>query len=255
MRKQEKQYEIDNYDKLAEHGHYNTMTEGYKSYLKDAVEQAAPEVRTKSLALLEIGCGSGAYGRFFQTINPRLKITGVDISPKMIEMINAEKMPGYKGVCGDIEDPALFAAGSFDVVLCPGIIHHLPDPAKVFENIALWLKKDGVVILSEPNGSNPTFVISRFLRRMTILFRGKRRIIELGWGTPNETFHKVRRYRKWLAANGLDDYRFFKTTDAIIRKDGKIGLADRIRLAISAVASIFSRWAKGYTLIVVTRKR
>lgn len=255
MKKQEKQYEIENYDNLAGHGHYNTMTEEYKDFLKNAVTEAAPKVWSEKLTLLEIGCGSGAYGRFFQTVNPKLQITGVDISPKMIEMINAEKMPNYRGVCGDIEDPKLFKAGSFDVVLCPGIIHHLPDPAKVFENIALWLKKDGLVILAEPNGSNPTFFISRVLRGLTMLFRGKKRIIELGWGTPNETFHKVRQYKKWLSTNELDDTLFFKTTDAHLKSDGRLSFANRIRLVISSVASIFSRWAKGYTLIAVTRKK
>ncbi len=111
--------------------------------------------------ILEAGCASGEFG--VRLARRGAVVTGVDLSPGMIELNHRlnEGVEHYTAHTGDLEDPELFDAETFDAVICFNVLHHFPDCGQVIDNFARWLKDKGEVFCEEPNGGNPTNRISK----------------------------------------------------------------------------------------------
>jgi ubiquinone/menaquinone biosynthesis C-methylase UbiE len=89
---------------------------------------------------------------------PAEDIVGLDISEGML--LRAKCRLG-KIVHGDSQRLP-FRDGTFDVVLCRALLHHLPDPRQGIAEMARVLKPGGEIIVSEPIKS----VVSSLPRRL-----------------------------------------------------------------------------------------
>lgn len=115
----------------------------------------------EGLTALEAGCATGEFG--VRMARRGARVHGIDISPGMIALncrLNAN-VSGYSCDVGDLEDPGLFNAGSFDIAVSFNVLHHFPDCGRVIDNLALWLRDGGRVHAEEPNGGNLTNRISK----------------------------------------------------------------------------------------------
>ena len=110
--------------------------------------------------ILDIGCGDGSLS--LQFLNKTNSITFVDISDKMLERVR-EKVPL------DLVSNALLINDSFDavsdddffdIVICVGVIAHVPSVDLLFNKIAKTLKKNGLLILETTPNPYP---IGRFM--------------------------------------------------------------------------------------------
>ena len=73
--------------------------------------------------LLDCGCGTGPMISLLYEKDPGKHYTGIDLTPRMIEIARAKELPGTEWVVGDCE--ALpFADNSFDVIICSNSFHH-----------------------------------------------------------------------------------------------------------------------------------
>ena len=80
------------------------------------------------------------------------ELWGLDISKEDIEYL-AEKHDLDKIVCGDaerIED--YFAPESFDVIVAGEVVEHLANPGLFLRGSLSLLRRDGVIVVSVPNG-------------------------------------------------------------------------------------------------------
>jgi ubiquinone/menaquinone biosynthesis C-methylase UbiE len=116
------------YDELA-----GPMTRGAAARLLDAVE-AQPAMR-----LLDVCCGPG-YGAG-QAAERNLTAIGIDLSPTMIDEAR-RRFPGAEFAVGDAEQ-LNFEDGSFDIVICPFGLLHLPNPDKAISEAFRVLKLGG----------------------------------------------------------------------------------------------------------------
>lgn len=114
--------------------------------------------------VLDLGCGPGWYSA--QYGQGGAKVTGVDLTPKAVEVASAyARFRGLSNVTirqGDAQ--ALpFADDTFDLVVSSGVLHHVPDPVQAFREVRRVLKPGGEAKI--------TLYYRNFLLRNPLAFR------------------------------------------------------------------------------------
>ena len=102
---------------------------------------------------LDIGTGPGLIPIMLAAGLPRLRLTGVDLSAAMLE--KARKAAEEAGVAdrldfrlGDAKSLP-FLERSFDLVLCNSLLHHLPAPLALLNEISRVSKPGGALLLRD----------------------------------------------------------------------------------------------------------
>jgi ubiquinone/menaquinone biosynthesis C-methylase UbiE len=92
---------------------------------------------------LDVGCGMG-FGAYYLALGG-MKVTGIDITPKQIEL--ATKMFEAYGIPGDFivgdAESLPFPDKSFDIVISLGVLHHTPGIQQAINEIQRVLKPSG----------------------------------------------------------------------------------------------------------------
>lgn len=187
-------------DKKKEVDFFNQIDDPYdcvsnNTYIKVA-EKCAVFLKSYDSLILEVGCGSGLFGKRLSEMG--YNVIGIDISSKMIEYANQKKVQNYSVKEGDAEDKSLFPKETFSLILCPGILHHIPDlkASSIISNFYFWLKPGGYVVCWEPNGSNWIINVSKLLFKIYSLF-----VRKSIYATTNETNHSFHQYYKVFSLN------------------------------------------------------
>lgn len=98
--------------------------------------------------VLDVGCGPGLIAA--ELIRAGCRVTGVDLSPVMIE--RAERRCGLdraRFVLGSVFDETLAPVSSFDGVISRYVLHHVVDPRQFVARQVELLKPGGVLVLSD----------------------------------------------------------------------------------------------------------
>jgi ubiquinone/menaquinone biosynthesis C-methylase UbiE len=108
--------------------------------------------------VLDFGCGPGFFTReFAKRVGPNGTVIAVDVQEEMLQILKKKLepeglMPRIKtyrcapdslGLSPDHD-------GTIDVVFAIFVVHEVPDPAKLFKEIAALLAPSGLLFLSEP---------------------------------------------------------------------------------------------------------
>jgi SAM-dependent methyltransferase len=108
---------------------------------------------------LDVGCGPGQIPILMAQRWPALRITGLDGAPAMIAQ--ARRAAAEAGVAiafqvlhlapepGEAAGPLPFAEGSFDLVTCNSVLHHVGDPVFLLDELARVAKPAGAVLLRD----------------------------------------------------------------------------------------------------------
>jgi len=95
----------------------------------------------KSAALktaLDVGCGFGYFSKYLRDLG--LQVIASDARPENIAETK-RRNPEIKCELMDIENPAATNSGSFDTVLCFGLLYHLENPLRAIRNLFALTKK------------------------------------------------------------------------------------------------------------------
>ncbi|MCR4645170.1 MAG: class I SAM-dependent methyltransferase [Oscillospiraceae bacterium] len=98
--------------------------------------------------LLDCGCGTGPMLTLLHEKYPEKHYTGIDLTPKMIEVAKQKAMKNVELVVGDCENLP-FEANSFDVVICCESFHHYPNPQDFFNSVRRVLRPGGRLVLRD----------------------------------------------------------------------------------------------------------
>jgi ubiquinone/menaquinone biosynthesis C-methylase UbiE len=111
----------------------------------EAVTRALLDVLRENGAsrLLEVGIGTGRIA--CPLADGGVRVTGIDISPKMLAVLRA-KTRAIDVVLSEAAHPP-FQNGSFDAALFVHILHLIPQPAAMIEATLNLLRRPGVVII------------------------------------------------------------------------------------------------------------
>ena len=111
--------------------------------------------------ILDYGCGPGTFSIKMSKITKN-NVYGVDISENFIdECMRLKKKFNLKNfIPSCINSGSLpFENNTFDKILLFHVIHHLEDIEKNFKEINRVLKKNGKIIIYEPNKLNPLIAV------------------------------------------------------------------------------------------------
>jgi len=101
-------------------------------------------------SVLDIACGQGAVARALHETGAR--VTGVDLSPRLIEAARRRSAPGLRFIVGDARSITGLAPGSFDAAVCVLAAQNIDPIAPVFASAARLLRTHGrfVTVISHP---------------------------------------------------------------------------------------------------------
>lgn len=156
--------------------------------------------------VLEVAIGTGRSLEFYA---PYVVLTGVDLSPAMLDQARSRATElGLTPTLSEADVEHLpFADGSFDTVVCALGLCSIPSPDVAVREMARVLEPGGTLLLLDHIGSSwpPVFAAQWLLERVTILTSGE---------------HFTRRQLPVVRAAGLDVVESERT---------KAGTIERIR--------------------------
>ncbi len=122
-------------------GVYNMCRKDYPGILAELEKETFTD-------LLDCGCGTAPMLTLLHEKYPDRHYTGIDLTPKMIEVAKAKKMKNVDLVVGDCENLP-FEENSFDAVICSESFHHYPNPQDFFNSVYRVLRPNGRFVLRD----------------------------------------------------------------------------------------------------------
>jgi ubiquinone/menaquinone biosynthesis C-methylase UbiE len=182
--------------------HYSDTYEGkYAELMHDAVMQ---ELEGKKFAtLLDVGCGTGS---FLSKVSNKfdVKVSGIDISPGMIEK-SRELLGGQADLRVGDSEHLPWNDRSFDIVTCIASFHHFPSPVLVLKEMERVLRQGGSLIIADPWAPDPWRYFANLIirsplnrggdvrvysRREMEELMGKRRFASMKWKMKGHLWRK-----------------------------------------------------------------
>lgn len=99
-------------------------------------------------SVLDVGCGTGMLSERLLSAFPSCRLTGVDLSPAMVERARA-RLAGRAEVREADAERLPFHDGAFDLVVCNDSFHHYPDPDRAAFQMWRVLRKGGALVLGD----------------------------------------------------------------------------------------------------------
>jgi ubiquinone/menaquinone biosynthesis C-methylase UbiE len=113
--------------------------------------------------ILDVGCGDGSVS--IQFAGEAQRLTLVDLSDKMLAMARDRTPPTLMNrveyIQGDISDVAL--AGTYDVILCFGVLAHVASVEQTMELLAALLNPSGLLLLQITDAGHGFVLLYNFV--------------------------------------------------------------------------------------------
>jgi 2-polyprenyl-3-methyl-5-hydroxy-6-metoxy-1,4-benzoquinol methylase len=174
--------------------------------------------------LLDVGCGSGAFGRLLRSRRPDMELWAIEPDP--VSARAAEN--GFDRVIQGEFPNSQISNKKFDIVLCADVLEHMPEPEKALLACRDALAPGGILVASMPNVRNwrdvlwPllchgtwTYTERGILDRTHLKFFTRRSMnslfVDNGWSVTSVTGINMRRRERLLSVLSyhiLDDFLF-----------------------------------------------
>lgn len=102
----------------------------------------------QDIRILDAGCGTGVGTEYLVHLNPDAQVTGIDLSSGALAVAQERcQRSGANRV--EFHHLSLYDAdqlpGTFDLINCVGVLHHLPDPIRGIQSLAQKLAPGGLM--------------------------------------------------------------------------------------------------------------
>jgi ubiquinone/menaquinone biosynthesis C-methylase UbiE len=160
--------------------------------LRDPAVRAAwwavlePELPPAPAAIADLACGTGSLSLLLA--EHRHAVTGVDLSPRMLELAEAKLAGRARFLLGDAAAPPL-PGGAFDVVLARHILFALDDPEAAVARWVRLLAPGGRLVLIEGFWRTGSGLHAEEVQRIVRTVRAEAVVVRLDdrpalWGGP-----------------------------------------------------------------------
>ena len=143
--KQSQQFFADNADKFQQQ---QEQVADYSLYAPQALELLQRNLNNSDAKVLEVGPGEGA---FLAELSPRCEtVFALDNSEAMLAKAQSRvaDLSNVEFIHGDTKHPAL-TEQSFDCAVVNMVLHHIPSPADIFQDLAKALKPGGQLFITD----------------------------------------------------------------------------------------------------------
>ena len=148
-----KELSIQEFTKAAEV--YDSGHAGIYEMCKDDYPPILEELKKDDFEdLLDVGCGTGPMIELLASEFPDRRYTGLDLTPRMVEVADAKGIGNARFVVGDAEDLP-FDDASFDAIICANSFHHYPNPRAFFGEASRVLRPGGRLVLRDYTTAAP----------------------------------------------------------------------------------------------------
>ena len=114
-------------------------------YERPSLQAMVGDVDGKNV--LDLGCGSGVYAKYL--LDKGATVTSIDSSSEMIDIIKEKFGNKLKAYVQDLSiGLPKETSESFDIVICPLMVHYIDDLSYLFSDIRRVLKNDGFFFFS-----------------------------------------------------------------------------------------------------------
>lgn len=107
--------------------------------------------QTKDSKVLDLGCGTGLELEYYFKINPSAKITGIDLSSKMLKTLKAKFPERNLSLICDSYFVTELGCGIYDAAVSVESLHHFTQAEKIplYQKLFRSLKPNGYFILTD----------------------------------------------------------------------------------------------------------
>jgi ubiquinone biosynthesis O-methyltransferase len=132
-------------------------------FVQDAIAESFPHRPADSLRVLDVGCGNGSE-LALPLARLGFQVTGIDIHAPSIEHARqlGVSVTNLSYVCGRVEE---LESPPYDAVILSEVLEHLREPRLLLSAALQHLNKNGLIIVTVPNGYGE-FEIDSWLFRM-----------------------------------------------------------------------------------------
>jgi len=128
-------------------------------------DSAVKKIINENDLILDYGCGPGTFSIKLSKLTKN-NVHSVDISKKFLEECEKSKKKYNSNNIKTLlieENKLPFNNDYFDKVLLFDVIHHLEEPEETLKEIYRVLKKNGKIIIYEPNKLNPLIALMHLI--------------------------------------------------------------------------------------------
>ncbi|HXW67660.1 MAG TPA: class I SAM-dependent methyltransferase [Thermoplasmata archaeon] len=153
-----------------------------------------PFVATRSFRILELGVGTGTLTAQLLGGFPHARLTGIDLSPRMIQRARAKLRPYRERVELIAGDLGRFPLRGYDAVVSALAIHHLTEPEKrrLFRRIYRCLPPGGYFGDADDHLPEDPVFDSRYAE-IALRFQGAH-VRARSWSSPQQVWHDHERF-------------------------------------------------------------
>ena len=118
---------------------------------------------TEKINICDVGCATGEFLYYFKSIFSQCSVTGLDVSKPMLDI--AKKMiPDGNFLLANINSEQPLPRNSFDIITMTGVLGIFDDPQLAITNCLTAIKKNGIVIITNPFNTYPIDTLTRYRR-------------------------------------------------------------------------------------------
>jgi len=161
--------------KKGEEKHYTSFVT--KGTTTDEMKEVLKELNWKNKTVLDVGCGTGLFAHKVSKLGPK-QVLGIDFSKEAIEIaIRTHKNHNLQYQVLDVKE----IKSRYDVIVSLGTLEHMDNPLKILKILKKHLTKNGKIIVTSPNWTNPRGYI---LMTLWYLFNAPITLADLHYQTP-----------------------------------------------------------------------
>ena len=110
------------------------LTQGYSKVRQEFIAEFLGSVRhqIELASALDLGCGVGHFSKFL--LDRGFSVVAIDGREENVKE-GQRRYPEITFLAKNVEDPALYEIGTFDFVLCVGLLYHLENPFRAIRNL------------------------------------------------------------------------------------------------------------------------